>query len=187
MKPRLRRILDEFLAAAAENLAAKAPATDVNSAAEATPADLSIVAGEEAETTTMDVRVMLDTRRAIVSVAAGKAAGKDTVIGETTEKDVSAEKAGVDPRLASEIAGVIDKFSAVTSARDENVVNNIAMAADSFDSSDNLAGEETAVVMEVEEICLPPDLFCVCLGEPDLGLHAADIPCGRREQVTTVR
>jgi hypothetical protein len=186
MKPSLRRILDAFLAAAAEDLAAKAPVTDVNRANETTPVDLSKVAGGEAETAAMDVRVMLDTNVAIVSVAAVTAAGNDTVIGETTENDMSAAKTTADPWVASEITAVIDKLAPVTSARDENVVNETAV--DSVDSSANLVGDETAVVvMEVEEICLPPDLFCVCLGEPDLGLHAADIPCGRCEQVTTGR
>jgi hypothetical protein len=179
MKPRLRRILDAFLAAADENSAAKAPATDVNRKTEKTLMDFRKVVGLDTETTSMDVR------EAIVSVAAGIAAGNDTVIGETTEKDVSAEKTTADLWLASEITGVIDKCSAVTSANGENVVNETRV--DSVDSSANLVGNETAVVMEVEEICLPPDLFFVCLGEPDLGLHAADIPCSRCEQVTTVR
>ncbi len=184
MKPSLRRILDAFLAVADENLAAKAPVTDVNRTTETTPADLSKVVEVEAETTSMDVRVMLDTRRAIVSVAAGIAAGNDTVIGELTEKNVSTEKTSVGPWVASETSAVIDKLAPVTSARDENVVNETAVAVDSFGkTSESLVGDETAVVMEVEEICLPPDLFCVCLGEPDLGLHAADIPCSRCEQV----
>jgi hypothetical protein len=185
MKPRLRRILVEFLAAAAENSAAKAPVTDVNRTTETTPADLSKVVGVEAETTAIDVRVMLNTGEAIVNVAAGEAAGNDTVIGETTKNDVSAEKTTADPWIASEITAVIDKLAPVTSARGETVVNETAV--DSVDSSENLVGDETTVVMEVEEICLPPDLFCVCLGEPDLGLHAADIPCSRCEQVNSVR
>jgi hypothetical protein len=180
MKPRLRRILDSFLAVADENVAAIRTT-------EATPADLSKVVGGEAETTAIDVRGMLNTRRAIGSVAVSIAAGNDTVIGETTEKDVSAEKTTADPWLASEITAVIDKLAPVTSARGENVVNETAMGGDSVDSSENLVSDETAVVMEVEEICLPPDLFCVCLGEPDLGLHAADIPCSRCEQVHTFK
>jgi hypothetical protein len=187
MKPRLRRILDSFLEAEDENMAAKAPATNVNRTTETTPADLSKVVREEAETTTMDVRMMLDTNVAIVSVAAGiAAAGNDTVICESTEKYVSAEKTSADPWLASEITAVIDKLAPVTSARDENAVNETATAVNSVGSSANFVGDETAVVMEVEEICLPPDLFCVCLGEPDLGLHAADIPCSRCEQVNTI-
>ncbi len=177
MKPSLRRILDAFLAAAAEDLAAKAPATDVNRTTETTPADLSKVVGFDTETTSLDVR------EAIVSVAAGLVAGNDTVIGETTEKDVSAEKTTADSCLASEITAVIDKLAPVTSARDENAVNETATAVNSVGSSANLVGNDTAVVMDMEEICLPPDLFCVCLGEPDLGLHAADIPCSRCEQV----
>jgi hypothetical protein len=177
MKPSLRRILDTFLAVADDNLAAKSPVTDVNSAAETTPADL----GLDTETKSLDVR------EAIVSVAAGTAAGNDPVIGETAEKDVSDEKTSADPCVASEITAVIDKLAPVTSARGEKVVNETAVAVDSVGSSENLVGDETAVVMEMEEICLPSDLFCVCLGEPDLGLHAADIPCSRCEQVTTVR
>jgi hypothetical protein len=41
-------------------------------------------------------------------------------------------------------------------------------------------------VGEVEEIHLPPHLFCVCLGEPELGLYAADIPCKSCGQVRNV-
>jgi hypothetical protein len=36
---------------------------------------------------------------------------------------------------------------------------------------------------EVDEIHLPPHLYCVCLGEPDLGLCATNIPCSRCGQV----
>lgn len=43
--------------------------------------------------------------------------------------------------------------------------------------------EAVEVTGEVEEVSLPPHLFCICLGEPELGLQATDIPCTRCGQV----
>ena len=51
-------------------------------------------------------------------------------------------------------------------------------------ASDPVKAESiTEVVQEVEKILLPPDLYCICLGEPELGLQAANIPCSRCGQV----
>jgi hypothetical protein len=76
--------------------------------------------------------------------------------------------------MKAQLRTILEDFLAIEASGDAASVTGTKSAEDS--SCLPVGGE-------VEEIHLPPHLFCVCLGEPELGLYAADIPCNRCEQV----